>query len=161
MNPLTPYLVWIKAGVLLALLVGAYALGRDHGGDRVQAKFDAHMAADAKAEAKALADARKAEQAKAAELAEIAEKYEKDKADAQAAADRTIADLRSGAIRLRSHWQGCQATGRVSGDATSATIADAAEQLREASAARIIGIGREADAKERALQEVIRAYQSP
>jgi hypothetical protein len=158
MNPLTPYLVWIKAGVLLALLVGAYALGRDHGGDRVQAKFDQHMAADAKAEAKALADARKAEQAKAAELAAIDEKHQRTLADAKAAHDRDVADLRAGNIKLRSHWQGCQATGRVSGAATSASLADAAEQLREASAARIIGIGREADAKERALQEVIRAY---
>lgn len=157
---MTPYLAWIKAGVALALLVWFGAFCYSQGAKSVQVKYEAHLAADAKAEAQALADARKAEQAKAAEIAAIAEQYEKDKADAQAAADRVIADLRSGAIRLRSHWQGCQATGRVSGDAAAAALADAAEQLREASAARIIGIGREADAKERALQDAVRAYQS-
>lgn len=111
----------------------------------------------ANAATKASELARKSEQAHAAAIAAIADKYEKDKLDAQAAHDRDVADLTSDKLRLRAHWQGCKATAELSGSATRAAIADAAEQLRRTDTADLIGIGREADAKERALQEVIRA----
>lgn len=107
----------------------------------------------------ALANAKaviKIERGKASDLAKIGEQYEKDKVNAKATADRVAADLRTDVLRLRSHWQGCVATGELSAAASAARESDAAQQLREQGAADLVRLGAEADAKERRLQEVIR-----
>lgn len=113
-------------------------------------------AAAAKAQASAVLAAREAERQKAIDLAAIAEKYEKDKRDAEVAQTQLVDALRAGTVRLRNLWQGCQATGRVSGAAASAAIADADARAREEAAARIIGTGRAADDWIKRLQEVAR-----
>lgn len=97
------------------------------------------------------------ERAKAQVMATIANQHEQDKADDQAAYRRDLAGLRAGNLKLRSHWQGCQATAAVSGTAASAALADAAEQLRAADTAALIAIGRAADTKDRAQRAVIEA----
>lgn len=75
--------------------------------------------------------------------------------DAQAAADRTVADLERGNLRLRAHWEGCQATSSLSAAAAIAAGAGDAAELRAASAARIVRLGAECDAQVLGLQ---RAY---
>lgn len=85
----------------------------------------------------------------------IAEETQRKLDDAQATADRVVADLRAGERRLRAHWEGCQATASLSAAAAIAASADDAAELRAASAARIVRLGAECDAQVRGLQ---RAY---
>lgn len=113
-------------------------------------------AAAAKAQASAVLAAREAERQRAIDLAAIAEKYEKDKRDAEVAQTQLVDALRAGTVRLRNLWQGCQATGRVSGVAASAAESDAAARDREASAARIVRAARDADDTIKRLQDVVR-----
>jgi hypothetical protein len=101
--------------------------------------------------------ARKAEQGKAAEIAGIAEQYEQDKVDAKADSDRAVADLRNGNTRLRQLWQAERATDSLSDAATATRHADEITRLREEAVGRIRGIGAEADAQIRGLQEVVKA----
>lgn len=124
----------IKACILLGLLSLAYWLG----GQGARADFADYktkmIAATAKVADKALETERKVragEHAKAAELAAIADKYEKDRNDAEAAADRTIAGLRAGTDKLRAQWQGCKATAQLSGAVSSAVSVDGQDRLRE------------------------------
>lgn len=96
------------------------------------------------------------ERERAADMAAIADQYEQDKRLADEAADRAIADLRAGNVRLRDEWAGC-ATDAVSATATAAAERDAAAEVRERAAAEIVSIGARADAQVRALQAVVRA----
>ena len=101
--------------------------------------------------------ARQREQAGAAKLAEIAAQYEQDKSNAQAEADRIIADLRSGNQRLHQRWQACSATADLSAATAPAGQLDAGADDRAASAARIVAAADNCDAQVRGLQAVIRA----
>lgn len=115
-----------------------------------------HLKADAEAALAAEQAARKVEQDHAKALAAVAEQYEQDKRDAQRKAESVAADLRSGALRLRREWAGCE-TGRLSADAaTAARESDADARVREQSAAALIGLGAQCDAHVKGLQEVIR-----
>jgi hypothetical protein len=110
------------------------------------------VAEAAKQSAAAQMAARKAEQDKAQALAEVANQYEQDKAHAKAAADRTIADLRAGNLRLQDRWAGC-----VPGATPGAGQPDAAADDRAASAGRIVQAADDADAQIRGLQEALKA----
>lgn len=117
------------------------------------------QAKENKALAEAIAErdlARRIERDLWSAVADITAQNEQDKRDAQAAADRLAADLRAGNVKLRNRWQGCQATGRVSGAAASAAESDAAARDREESAGRAIRAADEADATIRALQKILR-----
>jgi hypothetical protein len=105
---------------------------------------------------KASEKARAAEHAQALKFQGIADNYLQEKADAQAKADRTIADLRAGTVRLRSQWQGCQARG-VSAAPASASQPDADAQLRSKGASDLVRIAAEADAQIRGLQAALKA----
>ena len=156
-----PYWPLIKAGLVLVLVAGyswwLYDKGHDNATQAAEARMAAHLLADREAEAKALQAAREAEQRHARQLAEIAEQHERDKRDAAKVAADVAAGLRAGNHRLRAHWRGCEATGRVSGEATSAALADAGAAARADSAGRIIGAGRQYDDWIRRLQDVIRS----
>ena len=110
-------------------------------------------AALGKAQADAQIAARKAEQEKAQAIAAIDAQHEKELADAKAARDRTIGDLRAGNRKLRDEWAGCNVSGTAAG---SGEPDDAAER-------RISGAGRAFEAvdddaaKIRALQEIVKA----
>lgn len=97
------------------------------------------------------------ERARAQRLNEIAQQYETERANAQAEADRIIADLRSGNLRLHQRWQACTATGELSAAAARSGIADAGADDRAESASRIVRAAAECDAQVRGLQAVIRA----
>ena len=149
----------IRALLLIAAILAAtlgWILWRaeraEHRAD--MADIAAEQAVSALARANDIIDT---ERERAAQLAAIAEQYERDKADAQAAADAVVAELRDGTVRLRQHWQGCEATARVSADATAAALADAAAELRRKGAGDLVSIGDACDAHVRGLQRVIGA----
>lgn len=122
----------------------------------------AHVQRDAAQQvATAEAKARQVEQDRAEAVAQAAQAYEKGKADAQSKADRVVADLRAGTVRLRQHWQASVATCGVSRDSAAALAVEREAQLRAESAARIIGVGAEADAKVKALQDAYEALRRP
>ena len=66
----------------------------------------------------------------------------------------TVADLRSGTLKLRDEWRGCEARlgGVMSGAAAAAGRAADAEQRRQASAGAIVRAADECDAQVTALQ---------
>ena len=101
-----------------------------------------------------LVEAIDAERAKAAELAAIAATYEREKQDAQAVADRVVADLLADNLRLSKRWAGCAAVPQAG---AAAGEPDAAFADRAESAARIIRAAAECDAQIRGLQAVILA----
>lgn len=96
------------------------------------------------------------EQQHAGVLAEVGQAYEKGKHDAERKSLDVVAGLRAGTVRLRQHWQGCEATSRASASASAAREFDAVAQVRAEAAGRIVRYGAEADAQVRGLQDVIR-----
>ncbi|HQD64130.1 MAG TPA: hypothetical protein PLJ16_02810 [Casimicrobium huifangae] len=109
------------------------------------------------AQTAAVAQARKKEREWQAQADAIAAKYVEDLAGAEETHRAVVADLERGAVRLRAHWQGCQATAELSAAAESAARADEASRLREQAAARIVRVGAECDAHVRGLQGVVMA----
>lgn len=159
---------WLTVKVLgytsLALLAVCIALGGTLLLTRANARADAaqaakdfasHLALDAEAEARAQQAARDTEQRHARELNEIAARYEQDKRDAQAKADAVVADLRSGNLRLRREWQGCE-TNSLSRAAASASQPNDRADDRERLASLVVRAGAECDARVKALQDVLR-----
>jgi hypothetical protein len=147
-------------GAVLWALWEAYGFAYQNGYNAANVRAEKVIGEFAKAEAEAQAKAREIEHAKAAENARIAAQYEKDKADAQAAYDRDVSDLRAGNLKLRHEWATC-ATDSVSAAGRSAAELDAAAAVRERLAAEIIRLGAEADAQVRGLQRVIEADREP
>ncbi len=96
------------------------------------------------------------ERANAAKASAVAAQYEKDKADAQAASDRLVSDLRAGNQRLHDRWQAAIATGELSAAAAAASIADGGAAGRYESAGRAIGAADACDAQVRGLQAFAR-----
>ena len=92
------------------------------------------------------------ERAEARRMAGIAEQYERDKQDAQIAADRVAADLRVGNVRLR-HEIAALATRSVSATAAASAESDAAAERGAALVGAAIAVGRECDAVQRGLIE--------
>lgn len=122
----------------------------------VRAAAESARAEASEARAKALSEVIETERAAAKRANEIAAQYEREKVNAQAAADRTIADLRAGTLRLRERWQGCEARS-MSAPAGASGEPDAAAADRAESAGRIVRAADEADAQIRALQDFIRS----
>lgn len=80
--------------------------------------------------------------------------YQRGKDDAQVAADRVVADLSAGALKLRREWAGCE-TGRLADNAAFAVTAGDAERRRNESAGRIV---RDADECVAQTAELIAIY---
>lgn len=110
------------------------------------------------AQTEAIAQARKREREWQAQADAIAARYEGERADAEETHRAVVADLERGAVRLRAHWQGCQATAALSAAAAAAASADDIARLRNEAAADIVRVGAECDANVRGLQSVIRSY---
>ena len=111
---------------------------------------------------KASEAARTHEHAEAIRFQGVAQQYEQDKADAQAKADRTIADLRAGNLRLRDQW----ATQRLATEvATSSGKPDAATNGCAGVAVDLFRavdpIVQRQDAQIRGLQAVLMAEREP
>lgn len=154
MVPGLNYVQTLIACALVALLVGLVQQVRVVNARAEIADLHARIAT---AHAAAETEARRIEHRWRNELDEIEARYEKEKTDAEQAHFRVVADLESGAARLRAYWQGCQATADLSAAATAAWRADELARLREQAAARIVRVGVECDAHVRGLQSVVRA----
>lgn len=114
-----------------------------------QAVMAANLKA-AKAELRASTIAREAEQKHGARMLALAAQHTKELTDATTSRDRTIADLRTGAVRLRDHWTCPNATAA----AADPGRADDAAELREEGAADLVRLLDEADADIRYWQGV-------
>lgn len=101
------------------------------------------------------AAARDAERRHAADLQAAASRYHEDIVNATTARDRTIADLRAGAVRLRREWT-CP-TGGPAAPGAGGPGADEDARLREQGAADLVRLLDEADAQVRGLQSTVRA----
>ena len=151
----------ILALILAAILGlgGAGAVGYRKGAANAELKaqvaMDAHLAADAKAEqaAKEEAISRKDKLIEAQNAVSAA--YEKGKNDAEAAAKRTIADLRNGTVVMRERWTACKASADLPATAAGSSEPDAAAADREQSAVRIVQAAAQCDAQVRGLQELL------
>ena len=160
---MTVLLYWkqiLASLILLAVLAFTYWLGGASARTDLaeyKAKVAEQTAHVADLATKAERIARETEQAHAKALESVAEQYEQDKQDAQATADRLVADLRAGNERLHQRWQASQATARLSGAVASATELDAEARDREESASRAIAAADQCDAQVEGLQAVIEA----
>lgn len=94
-------LILLVLGVIAA---AAYSQGYKRAALGYEAKLQAMNAAHSQALAQAQAEAREQERSAAVRIAAINETHHKDLTHAKAAHDRTIADLRSGAFRLRERF---------------------------------------------------------
>jgi len=110
----------------------------------------------AKAETNATNAARAIERVQATKQAEIAESYEKGKTDAQANADRLVASLNAGTVKLRNGWASCE-TMRLSDAAADSTEPDAAARWRHDSFGRILAGAQRDAAQIKALQAALMA----
>ena len=161
---------WI---VLLAVLVGiagGYAKGHHDAAQAgaVALAKQAANTADEAAKRSTLAlqfseKARATEARRAALVAKAAADYEKGKADGQAIADRTVADLRRGNLRLRAQWR-CEAipAGSAAGlpaPGGTAGQPDAGAELRNQDSGDLVRIGHQCDAQVRGLQAALKAQQ--
>lgn len=155
MNALYGYA--LAAALLLASLCGwlGYYYGGKHADAEAELAMAAHIALDRQAELDATEAAREAEQKLAEALAGASDAYEKGKRDAQAESERVVDELRTGALRMRDRWLGCEAV-RVSVPAAAAGEPDAGARDREESASRIVRAAAEADAQIRGLQQLLR-----
>lgn len=144
----------VFAGLAATLL--AWSLVQTHRVDVAQRALAQHQAEDASASAAAQAKARLTERSLTQAAAEAAAQYEQGKSDAQAAADRVVADLRTEQLRLRARWK-CPAAERMPAVAAGASQPDAAAEDRGASAARIVRAASACDAQVAGLQALVRA----
>lgn len=121
----------------------------------------------AAANAKAQAAARAHEQQDADAFAKADQVHQREMQDAQQKADTTIADLRTGNIKLRDYWDRCtSAASNVPATPASTGQRDATASIRTenqirtlqyASAGRLVQLGAQADAQIRELQAILAA----
>lgn len=125
-------------------------------GDRAEGAHARQQASVIVAQIDQVNETRATEHHQADTMAIIGAKHEEDRAAAPAVADAVVADLRSGALRLRHDLAACH-TGLLSQTAAGALERDAATERREEFASRVVRIGRDADDQLRACQAVIAA----
>lgn len=111
----------------------------------------------AKAEAEAKSKAWAKEREMLDYVTELGRRHEQELKEGQERANRTVADLRSGNLRLKRLWESGRATDRLSDTAAATRQSEQIAQLRAEAIGRVRGIGAEADAQVRGLQE---AYES-
>jgi len=155
---------YVKVAIAFALLALGFAAGHHVAAQAGAIKLAAVTTANAQSAQhiaelaeQASEQARAAEQAQAAGIAAIDSQHEQDIHDAKANADRTIANLRAGTLRLRSEWSCTPARAtEVSRAASGAGVPDANAELRAEGAGHLIGDADEADAEIKALQAILR-----
>jgi hypothetical protein len=150
-----PWQVWAAAG---ALVIGLWWGEHRHaeGKAEVQAEWNIEKAVMREAYEAARRQGIEAKKKRQARGRWILTELAKEKADALASRDRVIADLRTGALRLRNHWT-CPAGVPAAGTPTAAGRSDAAADLRAAGAGDLVRLGADADRLLRACQRVIEA----
>ncbi len=154
----TPILYGLAIAALLLGLIAGVQTYRLSGERTAHAQTKAEHAAVlqniANLTAKAVAEARAIEQDWAARYAEADKIHQWELSYAQDTADRTVADLAAGNLRLQKQWRGCQTAARVPGTAPRAGQPDGAADLRGEAAGRIVRVGAQCDATIKALQTI-------
>lgn len=154
---LVPWKVYaIIAAVLIAYIGGKmlYNAGADNM-ERTKNQEIAAIHADYKAAAdRQLLANTITEKLRAAEAASIKANYERGLKDAKNKADKVIADLTTGNLRLRKQWRGCSQT---TGADASTGSADEEADLRNTDAGNLVRLAAEADTQIEALQAIIRS----
>ena len=140
----------------VAWSAGMFGAGWAWRGDRAEGVEARQQASASAAVVEQVNQTRAEEQSNALLLADIGAKHEEDRAAAPAVADAVVADLRSGALRLRNDLAACH-TDLLSQTAAGAVERDAATQRREEFAGRVVRSGRDADDQLRACQAVVAA----
>lgn len=148
--------ILIAVVIALAIFAAGFTGGWFWSGDRAEAAIAVQEVAVVKQNLTAEQGARAEEHQRADTMATIGARHEEDRAAAPAVADAVVADLRSGALRLRNDLAACH-TDRLSQTAAGTLERDAATQRREEFAGRIVRIGRDADDQLRACQAVVAA----
>lgn len=143
------YRLLIIAGAAVALATLFFALGRGYSDNVWAAKWEARESELLSAHNQAITKARKAEQDAATALNNIDEAYQNGYENARKDMDRTIADLRSGNLRLRRDL--AKAVCVSSDQGAGSREGEAATRLLREAGERVIRIGREADAVVRQL----------
>ena len=151
-------LALILAAVLLAggAGVAGYSKGKADAERVAKLAMDEHLVKDREAERVATeAASRHKDELTAAQNA-VSAAYEKGKNDAEAAAKRTIADLRNGTVVMRERWTACKASADLPAATAGSSEPDAAAADREQSAVRIVQAAAQCDAQVKGLQELLR-----
>ena len=152
----------ILALILAAILGlgGAGAAGYHNGkvdAERVaKLAMDEHLIEDREAERVATEAASRDKDALVTAQNAVSAAYEKGKNDAEAAAKRTIADLRNGTVVMRERWTACKASADLPAAAAGPSEPDATAADREQSAGRIVQAAAQCDAQVKGLQELLR-----
>ena len=148
--------------IVLATIVGmggagvaGYNKGKTDAERVAKIAMDKHLIADNKAEQDAKDEAVRYKDALATAHNAVSAAYEKGKSDAEAAAKRTVADLRAGNLVLRERWTACKASADLPATAADPSEPDAGTHDREESAGRIIQAAAQCDAQVRGLQELL------
>jgi hypothetical protein len=122
MNPLTPYLLWIKLGAAAALIVGLFAFGHHQGAKSVQAEWDLDNGVRAEATNKAMIK-------RVDENVALAQKQSDDNAALTKAHDAELAQVRATIVNQPRLRIGAGICPRLAGapDPQSAGRSDAAD----------------------------------
>lgn len=151
----------ILALILAAILglggagVAGYNKGKTDAERVAKLKMDEHLVEDREAERTATEAANRHKDELATAQNAVSAAYEKGKSDAEAAAKRTVADLRAGNLVLRERWSACKAGDGVSSPTTNPSEPDAGARDREESAGRIIQAAAQCDAQVKGLQDLL------
>ena len=151
----------ILALILAAILglAGAGVTGYNKGktdAERVaKLNMDEHLVEDREAERTATEAASRHKDELAAAQNKVSAAYEKGKSDAEAAAKRTVADIRAGNLVLRNRWTACKASLGVPTTPPAPSEPDAGTGDREESAGRIVQAADQCDAQVKGLQELL------
>lgn len=150
----------VAAFLAVAVLCGGtgYLVGASRARAKAEAAMEKHIAADQEQELLATEAARTKEQELLALQNTVAQAYERGKQNAELQNKRVVADLRSGALRLREQWSACAASNMPNSTATT-TQPNAASGNREESAGRIIRAAAECDAQVTGLQKLLTPQQ--
>lgn len=129
-------------------------------GDLAEAAVATRAAATGKQALQVEQAARATEHKQAEVLADIGAKHEEDRQAAQAVPDAVVADLRSGALKLRDGWASCE-TQRLAEAAAGTRERDEATQRRDEFAGAVVRVGRDADDQLGACQAIVTADRAP
>lgn len=157
---LLPYVLAVAA--VLAALWAAYSFGADVTAEHYQRVIAQHDADNSKALAAEQLRYRGLEQQHAADMAAIDQQHQQEIAEREAISNRTIADLRAGAVGLRDKFTTCQRTRGATapaGTSTSKRDEAASIELQRTDAEFLVSIASEADSvadQLRSCQAVVR-----
>ena len=154
MSTLYGYIVAAFLIVVTLSGISGYAIGSRHASAKAKVEMDAHLAADLKVTLLATEQARAKEQELIALQNTVSQAYERGKQNAELQNKRVVADLRSGALRLRQQWSACEASNMPNSTTASGKL-NAASGGREESAGRIIRAAAECDAQVTGLQRLL------